>query len=686
MRCNFMKKILKTGILLSFILINQCISGHSIDATSKWEGTMRTDFPRDFDLFERFKATEGYKYRQNKFLNHSDDPAVKIYLNEEVDDDKIESGYDALRNVEGMNDFTLCKYVRYLYLNINKNILSQEQQDDIIDAYGKAKYWFTYSTKSNTAIVYTENHQILSHSTEYLIGQLFPDDVFDYTKMTGKEHAKLAKERILKWLDWRSRLGFSEWNSHTYLNPDIASLVNLVDFALDEEIVVKAAMVLDLIAFGFASHYFKNTFATSMGRCYDRNRINMNRDATGNIAWLMLGIGKRVDVYDDRAGATVALATSDHYAPPPILEAIANDSKNAIEHKERHNIGMDEGDEYGIEYNEEDMMYWWGQSGPVAPETIKESFNMLEKYNIEPNTLFGPQALVDFIKFSSFLHGMSLSEYSKTLELITKGVCLETANIYTYRTSDYQLSGAQDHMKGMNGMQELIWQASLSDDAYILTGSPGGITQKYSQLFMGSWKPRATLHKNVGIIQYDRERLPIEGELLTFMISLYMGASFYTHAYFPRSNFDEVQTHGQWTFGAEDDGYVAFYCHEPYYWSSDFEMRSNGAKNVYIVELASEDDYASFDDFIKEILKTDLKIKPETLGYNVSYKSPSQGRVKVRWDGEFEVDGEEIDLGDYDRFDNKYCHQEFGTAKTVIEFEGERLELNFYNNTRLYQG
>ncbi|MFW5983366.1 MAG: GmrSD restriction endonuclease domain-containing protein, partial [bacterium] len=146
--------------------------------------------------------------------------------------------------------------VRILYLNINESKLKEEHLDRISRALGHSKYWFTESTQWNTEIIYTENHQILCHSAEYLIGQLFPNATFPYSGMTGQDHIEHAKFLINRWLDRRAQFGFSEWNSNSYLPVDITALANLIEFALDEEIAKKAAMILDTIAFTFANNYF----------------------------------------------------------------------------------------------------------------------------------------------------------------------------------------------------------------------------------------------------------------------------------------------------------------------------------------------------------------------------------------------------------------------------------------------
>ena len=285
----------------------------------------------------------------------------------------------------------------------------------------------------------------------------------------------------------------------------------------------------------------------------------------------------------------------------------------------------------------------------------------------------------------AFIKGLSLSDYSQTIRGITQGVVLEAANIYTYRTPNYQLSGVQDHMKGMNGAQEMIWQATLDDDAYVFTNSPGGYTHGLDQFFMGGWKPRATLYKNIGVIQYDREVMPFEAELIIFLMNLFTGFKFYNHAYFPQSAFDDVYLTDKWSMGAKDDGYVALYTYEPSTWVSGYELQTSGSKNLYVVELGDKDTYGSFENFQDAILDITMSVTPLSLGYDISYTSPSQGDVTVSWDDPMYVDGNKVDLGDYKRFDNQYCQQDFYTTRTIIEYEGHYLELNFSNSSRYYK-
>ncbi|NIV75254.1 MAG: hypothetical protein GWN37_10565, partial [Gammaproteobacteria bacterium] len=58
---------------------------------------------------------------------------------------------------------------------------------------------------------WTENHQILFAAAAHLAGQRHPDAIFANSGLSGRELARVARPRILRWLELRFRTGFSEW-------------------------------------------------------------------------------------------------------------------------------------------------------------------------------------------------------------------------------------------------------------------------------------------------------------------------------------------------------------------------------------------------------------------------------------------------------------------------------------------
>jgi hypothetical protein len=74
------------------------------------------------------------------------------------------------------------------------------------------RYWWD-EPGENSMCYWSENHQILFASAEYLIGQKFPNAQFPNSGLTGTQHMEKARERIMDWLQMRWDCGFIEFYS-----------------------------------------------------------------------------------------------------------------------------------------------------------------------------------------------------------------------------------------------------------------------------------------------------------------------------------------------------------------------------------------------------------------------------------------------------------------------------------------
>jgi hypothetical protein len=627
----------------------------------------------DSDPGDPIEPTAGYLSRQAEYLTYCNDnngpgqgglhgQVCRAYtsagtFNEEAITEKL----DMINNREDTADFYLTSIIRLLLIDRENPTLPDPLKTEMENAVLDFKYWLD-EPGPDTMCWWTENHQILFHACELLAGQLFPDTVFSNSGMTGNEHIDHAVPLLHRWLDFRAKFGFSEFHSNVYFNEDMPPLINLVDFAEPENISLKASMVLDILAMDMGMNYYKGLFATTHGRTYPSKLLGGLNDSTDEAAWILLGLGDYSSA-NDFTGSY--LATSDFYWPPAILEDIAADSADEIEHKQRDSIDIDDGPAYGIGYEDyNDIMFWWGMQGHAAPQTIQSTFQMVEDFDMWNGFMW------EDVKFLRIFLGSPLLDFvADTWEEMALGIVLESVNTYTYRTPHYQLSGAQDYKPGSWTAQLHVWQATLDKDAYVFTTYPGSM----AELWTGGFTPRATTHKNVGIFQYRRPSLPILDDLLFVD---------YSHAYFPKLEFDEVVENGNWIFGQKGDAYVALYSHTPTTWSldNDYELIANSKENDWIVELGSLPESGSFEDFVTAVSNATLSIN----GNGISYESPSLGMITVSYEGSFVVDGTTIDTSPYKRWDNKYCTQEFGTIRTIVEFDGQRLDLNFEDPSRRY--
>ncbi len=650
-----------------------------------------------------YNESQSFEERKEMFLNISKNnnasffaQATRILYGLQPNEEVIRRDLHRVNNYEDTSDFDVNGYLRMLYFNNVTHVMSNDLETELKNTVLNFSYWIDEPTlegyPSDFDMYYwTENHMILFHAAELMAGQFYRNETFPKSGMTGQQHVDHAIPLIDQWLDWRGTFGFSEFHSNIYYSLDLGAILNVVEFAEDEDLSIKAKMVVDQMAFDFANNVYRSRYATSHGRTEDSRQFGKSAASPASnespmlAAWLLVGVGDDDLNFNDGGNrGAVSIATSNRYTIHPILEDIAKAAKQNNEHRERMGVNVADGPSYGIDYDKDNLMFYWGMSATAAPQIIDLTLAFQEEHDLSSELIFNDPMFLDVLNIGAAITGTDIGGFCDILSDITQGVCLESVSTYTYRTPYYQLSGAQDYHKGKNGIQEHIWQATIDHQAMVYTNSPGGVSP---QEFTGGWKPRATMYKNVGIFQYDRPCLPLLGEAVV----AYLSNKFYTHAYFPQWAFDDVVQEGKWTFGQKGDAYVALYSFEHTQWmpnekdpDNPYELRSTGKKNAYILELGSTEEYASFEAFKTAILAASVQVKQEAMGFDISYDSPSRGLMTVAWEGDMMAGEVKVDLGPFKRFDNEFCTQDFGTKITTITYGGQTLVLNFNDNTRTY--
>ncbi len=628
-------------------------------------------------------ATSSFLERQAEYLEYcyeNNGPGMgglygqlcRVERGAEVHVEAIEEACAKVDAREDTADFAVAGLVRMLYLDRESPSLDPEVRSRVEDTVLGFKYWIDEPGQDQMCY-WSENHQALYHSNELLAGQLFPDEIFANSGTTGAEHVVHAEGLIERWLDLRGRLGFSEWHSNVYFNEDIPALVNLADHAEDETIRIKAAAVLDLLAFDLLNNTYRGHFATPKGRTYENKFLDGLKDSTREASWILLGLGS----YESTGNFSATfLATSDGYWIPGVLEQVAAAAETGHEHRQRDGFDVADGPAWGVGYEDpEDIIVWAGMAALVAPEVIDGTVAMLDAWDLWDGFLFGdlPDEVLGLLEIG--IANDSLVDLATDLEPISRGIAMESMSTYVYRTADYQLAGAQDYNPGYWGGQTQPWLATLDGDAFVFTSFPtafdlptGGLT--FATEWTGSWFPRATFHRNVGVLQYRSQPVPLADAYLS---------SDHTHAFFPRAGFDEVREEGSWTCGRKGDGYLALYSQQPTTWAedNDYELDADGDENVWIIELGSAAENGDFDAFVAAIAAAAVQV-----GDTVTYESPSVGTVEVGWEGPMTVAGEEIDLGPYPRWQNDFADVEFGSPLTHIDHGDQRLELDFEGGRR----
>ena len=561
---------------------------------------------------------------------------------------------EALAHVEkriDCSDFAIAGLLRILYLQragVGVGLLSPALLADLERVLLGFRYWWD-EPGEDPMCYWTENHQVLFHSDELLVGQLFPERRFGNTGTDGRARMAHALPRLRRWFALRARLGFSEWLSNCYFDEDLVALLNLYDFAADADIRAFARGTIELLLFEMALHSHRGVFGCTHGRTYAQMILGGRHEPTASTAELALGSG----LFNDPSSLSAVAMATGSYRPPALLEAIAADgTDNAC--REHHGFDLDDAAAHGLSFAElEDGVAFWGMGIFIDRRILPLSMRMVQEYRIHQYGEFQQLVASRPAGGTRGAGGGMVDRWAMT-----------PVDIETYRTADFLLSCAQDFRPGMPGYQQHVWQATLDRDAVAFTTHPGAAdeTSRPSYWAGNGVLPRAAQHRNVVVCLH---RVPA-GDRLPF-----------SHAYFPRAAFDEIIERAGWLCGRRGDAYVGLWSRTPLRavesgrWAG-VEWRAEAPENAWLCELGGRSRWGDFAAFVAALSSAEIA----GTGLDVAYHSPSLGLVEFAWEGPLRVAGTTIALRDYPRFDNPYAQAAWGsTAFDVVRGE-ERLRID----------
>lgn len=602
-------------------------------------------------------------------------------------------------------------YLMNLYYGY-RDALQPELVQAIEDAFTGFEYWYTEPTPAGTIdnkYYWSENHRIIFHTDEYLAGQALPDAEFQDGR-TGAEHRDEARERILTWIEEKARFGFTEWHSDVYYQKDVTPLLTLVEFADDEEIRTRAAMLLDLVLFDLALHLHDGNFGATHGRSYMKDKsIATDQDVFG-VAKLLFDDTSLPYVSQGDAGA-VLMARAQRYRMPEVLQRVAASDEPMID-REHMNVPLDPlapvtadpEAPYGYDFADPDNVgFWWERGAQTAWQVLPLTLDTLDEYGLWESQFFSPfKPLADAVADDR----VAAQELAQTVAPMLAFALLSEVDTYTYRTRDVMLSSAQDHRAGQFGDQHHAWQATLDAEALVFTTHPK------NEPFTGadSWPDGDGYWTGSGSLPRSAQRGAAAIHAYAPIFASPGGGPFemfsylpYTHAWFPTERFDEVVRDGGWTFGRKGDAYVGLWSwrapewreHDPadVYTSGLTEpfdlVAPGGADNVWIVEVGDASTNDDFESFRARLAAAPIDVTPAPPtaagvpgGFTVSYDSPAEGELTLDPTGTFTVDGEPMPLHHDRRYDNPWATVAFDSLDYEIGDDDGALVLDFAAGTR----
>jgi hypothetical protein len=375
----------------------------------------------------------------------------------------------------------------------------------------------------------------------------------------------------------------------------------------------------------------------------------------------------------------IGLVTSD-YQLPRVVRAIGRDTPPEFESREHLGLSVEDAKRHGLDPSDpDDQLFFWGSlvmghrdvaetALAVCPERYRPRYA-----EIEPAVAYHADRADD-------------DEYAPD----PNNTAMTGADVYTFRVPTYMLSCAQDYRKGKFGFQQHIWQATLDGGALAYTNHPkasAGAADVEAYWGGNGLLPRAAAYRGVLCCLYRVGSPPhAVPDVPGFDESL--AAVPYTHAFFPRARFDEVRETDDWVFGRRGGGYVGLTSPQPTRWAdprevdadvlgraadADYELVAEGKRTAWVCELGNRNQHGSFEAFVHAV--ADATIEGDAT--HVRYDSPTLGQVEFAWEGPFVVDGWEVPLDGYPRFDNPYCTAGFDTSRYEISHDGDELVLSF---------
>ncbi len=576
----------------------------------------------------------------------------------------IDYSLDLLRQRKDCQDFAMVGLLRLLYRYPHTRLLTAEQRITVESVLLAAKY-AEQDPGSDSCCWLTENHQVQYAASELLLGQRFPDVLFVNSGKIGRWHAERAREQLCLWLDWRVRFSFSEWNSSCYYDEDTAVLVNLAEYAEDTGLRRRAQAVLDLLVFHVALNSWCGLTGGSQGRAYLEQQIAPDETPMATLAQLCWGEGS---VPARLSLACVTLAASDVRVAPVVL-AVGRDAPAAIENRERHSLDAEEGAEAGVHPDRLRDYRFFAGAGQDHHHLVAEMRYVHHNGQAKWPGFFDDRAYYCRCKAQGLPFDARALPHA-----------LGHADVYTYRTPEYMLGCAQDYRAGCPGYQQFIWSATLGRRAVVFTTNPAPADVPYGR--PGPWVgngvlPKVVQHRNVLIALHRVRPCPIYDQPPWFREDR-------VHAWFPRSAFDEVVERGGWCFGRHGAGYIGLRPLGTARWAAPdpvlaarwkiagaYEWEVPDTDVAWVCELGASRTHGSFADFVAHLAAARVEGTVDRL----FYESPSLGRVETGWTRGLAVNGAEVAIHGYPRFDNPYCRAEFATREFVVRCQGEELRI-----------
>lgn len=138
-----------------------------------------------------------------------------------------------------------------------------------------------------------ENHSLQFHTSRLVAAQLYPDRPFAaYASQTGRELAPFDTRWLTRFIEFRARQGWGEFDSLGYVSVDMESLVTLRDFAADLRLRRLAGDMCNLLLADIVVDMLQGVMGGAHGRSYAANLHETTSSTSHSLMHLYFGLGR----------------------------------------------------------------------------------------------------------------------------------------------------------------------------------------------------------------------------------------------------------------------------------------------------------------------------------------------------------------------------------------------------------
>lgn len=208
------------------------------------------------------------------------------------------------------SDFYLLYFPHIIKEFSNTSLLPTSLAEEMKACLLGFRYWMD-EPGDDVMWFFSENHALLFHTCALLAGELYPNEVFTNSLLSGKQLADKAAKLLHTWFDGFFKEGFTEWNSSAYLPIDMLGFASIATFSTHQELRLKAKEGMDFVCRLLAQHSLNGILASSAGRTYPKEQFGNWSNCTSAMSYICFGQG----TLSHAGKGIVSLCLSD-YEPP----------------------------------------------------------------------------------------------------------------------------------------------------------------------------------------------------------------------------------------------------------------------------------------------------------------------------------------------------------------------------------